>query len=381
MNFRLIRTLGLATAFCLTFAALNPGSVAQAQARTKADDAKTKGDPEGAKKAIAKGIKAAQGGDLAAATDAIEEAVKLDPKDRQANFFLGAVLQMRATKEDDNKAKSAMMLRSAEAMRKLKGLNGSLTDQEKLLFAQATYGEASALALQGKPDQAIAALKDSVEAGFSDAKTLASNEDLASIRNRPEFATLADKVKIAAKKVEDAQKAQMAMMDEEIAKEILPKLKTELKEFKPFPFSFTLPDLNGKDVKLADTKGKVVIVDVWGTWCPPCRMEIPHFLALREKYKDKGFDVIGINYENGPKAGHKKLIESFAKENGVTYTCLIGDDKTREQIPDFQGFPTTLFLDRTGKVCYKHVGYAPMSVLDEIVKTLLADDAGKAASR
>jgi thiol-disulfide isomerase/thioredoxin len=378
MKSRLIGSLALAMAFCLASATL-PGSAARA--RQGADDAKTKGDHEGAQKAIDKAMKAAQGGDLAAATDAIEEAVKLDPKDRRANFLLAAILQTRATREADNKAKYAMMIRSAQAMRKLKAIDGSIKPNEQPLFANATYNEACALALQDKPDQAIAALTEAIEAGFSDANNLANDEDLASIRNRPEFAKLTEKIKVAAKKAEDAKKAQMAMMDEQIAKQMLPKLKDELKEFKPFPFSFALPDLNGKEVKLADYKGKVTIVDVWGTWCPPCRMEIPHFVALRTKYKDKGFDIVGINYENGPKAAHKGLIESFAKENGLTYTCVLGDDKTREMIPGFEGYPTTLFLDREGKVRYKHTGYAPMPVLEEIIKTLLADDSGKAASR
>jgi thiol-disulfide isomerase/thioredoxin len=379
MKSRLIGTLGLATAFCLASAVLIPGSAAQA--RQGADDSKKKTDPEGAKKAVAKGMKAAQGDDLAAATEAFEEAVKLDPKNRQANLLVGRVFQVRANQETDNKAKYAMMIRSAEAFRKLKAIDGSLNVQEQALFANATYNEACALALQGKPDQAIAALGDSIEAGFSDAKNLASDEDLVSIRNRPEFAKLADKAKLAAKKAEDAQKLQMAQMDEEMAKEMLPKLKTELKEFKPFPFSFTLPDINGKEVKLADYKGKVTIVDVWGTWCPPCRIEIPHFVALRAKYKDKGFDVVGLNYTPQGKGESKATVSSFVKENGITYACLIGDEKTFEQFPEFRGFPTTLFLDREGKVRYKHVGYAPMAVLEEIVKTLLADDGGKSASR
>ena len=68
-------------------------------------------------------------------------------------------------------------------------------------------------------------------------------------------------------------------------------------------------------MKLADTKGKVTIVDIWGTWCPPCRMEIPHFIALRDNYKDKGVEIIGINKEREPPAKIKATIEEFAKEH------------------------------------------------------------------
>lgn len=143
----------------------------------------------------------------------------------------------------------------------------------------------------------------------------------------------------------------------------------------PFSFDFTLPDLEGKPVSLAEFDGKVLIVDFWGTWCQPCVMEIPHFIALQEKYADQGLAIVGINYEGPgiPIEEAQQRIASFNAANGVNYTCLIGDDKTQSQIPAFEGYPTTLFLDRNGVVRLKIVGLQKPETLEAAVTTLLAE--------
>jgi thiol-disulfide isomerase/thioredoxin len=125
-------------------------------------------------------------------------------------------------------------------------------------------------------------------------------------------------------------------------------------------------------VKLADYQGKLVIVDIWGTWCPPCRQEIPHFVQLKKDFPDD-LDIVGVNYEHGdPEEAVPKIVD-FVKETGINYTCVIGDDATREQIPEFRGFPTTLFVDRTGKVRLKVVGYHPYDKLRTYIDALLAE--------
>ena len=140
-----------------------------------------------------------------------------------------------------------------------------------------------------------------------------------------------------------------------------------------FDFSFALPDLEGNTVSLANFKGKVVIVDVWGTWCPPCRMEIPHFVELQKKYRDAGLEIVGINYERVPADQWRDTIKKFVEENGVTYTCVIGDAATQQSIPNFNAYPTTLFVDRAGKVRQTLVGAHELSVLEGIVGPLLAE--------
>jgi thiol-disulfide isomerase/thioredoxin len=327
--------------------------------------------------AMQKGYGALKTNDLVTAILQFEEAVKLEPQRRDPHLYLAQATQSRGFQMPEGKAKYDMLLRSAEAMRKVNELSRALDPMEQALFAQALYNEACAYALQKKEDKAMASLAEAVDAGFNDAKTLANDTDLVSLRGRPEFAKLVDKAKLAVDKATAQRKAVEASQ----AEAIVVKVKDDMKSFKSFPFSFALPDLEGKTVKLADTKGKVVIVDLWGTWCPPCKMEIPHFVDLYKKYNSKGLEIIGINYERVPKGKEKETIAAFVKENEVPYKCVLGDEKTQEMIPDFNAFPTTLFIDRTGKVRYKHVGYAPMPVLEAIVQSLLAEDGGRTASR
>ena len=148
----------------------------------------------------------------------------------------------------------------------------------------------------------------------------------------------------------------------------------DLAAHQSFDFDFTLADPEGKSHKLADLKGKIVLVDVWGTWCPPCRMEIPHLVAVHKKYGEQGVEVVGLNYEGGTVEEDGQKITEFVKANGVTYPCLIGDEPTKEQIPNFEGFPTMLFIDRAGKVRLKHVGYTPQAGLEAVIEALLSED-------
>lgn len=125
-------------------------------------------------------------------------------------------------------------------------------------------------------------------------------------------------------------------------------------------------------------------MDIWGTWCPPCRAEIPHFVELKKKYGDKGLEIVGLNYEgNGiPDDEARRTIKEFAAEHNINYTLALGDETTREKVPNFEGYPTTLFIDRQGKVRAKIVGFDPSGVgqMEELIVTLLDETPTEAGS-
>jgi len=142
-----------------------------------------------------------------------------------------------------------------------------------------------------------------------------------------------------------------------------------------FPFTFAGTDIHGVEQSLEALKGKVVIVDFWGTWCPPCRAEIPSFVRLQKTYGEQGFQIIGLNYERkGTDEENLQGVLDFAEEFSINYPCLLSDQEATAQVPNFQGFPTTLFIDRTGKVRLTKVGLHEYAYLEGVVTVLLEEN-------
>jgi thiol-disulfide isomerase/thioredoxin len=286
---------------------------------------------------------------------ALEELIGAEPKHRQGLFLLAFATQMKAQAATQANAKDAgpLYLKSAEWAKKLRTAHPKLNPNEKNILVQSLYNEACAEALEGQVDKAVAALTDAIDAGWSDMEHINKDKDFDGIRKDPKFAAL------------------LKELPKKIAGRSLDSAREQLAAQKPFDFDFSLPNLDGKTVAKKDFANKILIVDIWGTWCPPCRMEIPHFVALHKKYQKDGLEIVGINYERVPADKALDVIRKFAKENKISYPCVIGDEKTKQQVPGFTGFPTTLFFDRTGKLRLSVVGAQPHEKLEAIVKVLL----------
>lgn len=140
-----------------------------------------------------------------------------------------------------------------------------------------------------------------------------------------------------------------------------------------FPFSFQVKDVEGKKVSTHEMLGKVLIVDVWGTWCPPCRKEIPHFVALHHKYNSQGLEIVGLNVERVEEREAIRLIKDTIKSSRIPYSCVLAPRDVTGQIPDLQVFPTTLILDRQGRVRLKLEGYHSYDELESVVTQLLTE--------
>ena len=132
---------------------------------------------------------------------------------------------------------------------------------------------------------------------------------------------------------------------------------------------FTLTDLSGNTIKLAEYRGRVILLDFWATWCGPCRIEIPGFVQLQNRYRDQGFVVIGISMDDGPEP-----VREFYNEYRMNYTVAMGNDTIGELFGGILGLPTSLLIGRDGRIYAKHVGAMPLSVFEGEIKKLLASE-------
>ena len=142
---------------------------------------------------------------------------------------------------------------------------------------------------------------------------------------------------------------------------------------KPAP-GWTLPDLDGKNHQLADFAGKVVVLDFWGTWCGPCRQELPIYQQMYERYKDKGVVFYGVNWERTmPGQDPKPAVRDYLLKNGLTFPVVLDHERVAQTAYDIEAFPTLFLIDKTGKIRFRNVGVEPNieHVLADQIESLL----------
>lgn len=133
-------------------------------------------------------------------------------------------------------------------------------------------------------------------------------------------------------------------------------------------FEVTL--LSGETFRLSDQKGKVVLMNIWATWCPPCRDETPDLVDVYEKYKDEGYVTLGVSIDEQGES----VVRPFMKEYDVTYPMYIDTDGTvMEKYGPTMGIPTTYIIGRQGNLRYFAVGAVTKKELEPRIKELLAE--------
>jgi thiol-disulfide isomerase/thioredoxin len=135
---------------------------------------------------------------------------------------------------------------------------------------------------------------------------------------------------------------------------------------KPVPSTpgpaWKMKDVDGKVVSSADFKGKVVVVDFWATWCPPCRTEIPGYVALQKKYGADGLVFVGISVDGDDSI---PAVKAFVKQFNINYVIVMANDTIQDQFHVNQGYPTTFIIDRDGNIRNKKVGREPTAVFEK----------------
>jgi thiol-disulfide isomerase/thioredoxin len=136
-----------------------------------------------------------------------------------------------------------------------------------------------------------------------------------------------------------------------------------------YSFNFSLPDLQGKVHSLSDFRGKVLVVNLWATWCPPCLEEVPKLNELQEKYSGQRVQVVGIALDKDSLA----LVAPFVKEHDIKYVILVGDQQMLSSLQNFKGVPTTMVFDQRGDIHRRFDGSFEIEQLEESLQLLLQD--------
>lgn len=131
---------------------------------------------------------------------------------------------------------------------------------------------------------------------------------------------------------------------------------------------FELKSTDGKTVKLSDYKGKIVILDFWATWCPPCRKGIPDLIDIQKEF-GKDVVVLGISVD----ADTKNNVVPFIKDSGINYTVAYADDEVVQKYGGIESIPTSFVIDKKGNIVDRHIGLVPKEEYIKQIKELLTD--------
>jgi thiol-disulfide isomerase/thioredoxin len=137
---------------------------------------------------------------------------------------------------------------------------------------------------------------------------------------------------------------------------------------------FNVPTFDGRTIKLTDYSGKVLVVDFWATWCPPCRAETPKLVAIANQNRERGVEVIGLHIDDRGRSSRED-IRRFIQQFGVTYTVgMASNDMFEAYLGDETQIPQTLVFDRSGKLVKHLVGYTPAHAreLDDAISRALS---------
>lgn len=134
-------------------------------------------------------------------------------------------------------------------------------------------------------------------------------------------------------------------------------------------FAASFPDLNDKPQPFSQWRGRVVVLNFWATWCPPCRTEIPDFIKVQDKYGPRGLTIVGLAIDK------KDKVEAFADEIAINYPVLIGDtsamDLSKSTGNRLGGLPFTVILNRQGKIVASEIGGLTGARLEQLITPLL----------
>lgn len=241
----------------------------------------------------------------------------------------------------------------ARAERELSRWDDHIATMRRVVAAKRSgphaYDLACGFSLGGQADSAYAWLFTAVELGFSDIEQYKGDEDLLPLREDPRWSDLLSGVERAEQeKLVEFMRQAAATAPQRKKEALAERQDAEAPEW-------SVEDLNGERVALAELRGKVVILDFWATWCGPCRKTMPLLDKFYTESLPAGVVVYGMNvWERG---GNEK-VKPYIQERGYKFPILYGTDDIAAAY-GVRGIPTLVVIDQQGKIAYRHIGYDP----------------------
>jgi thiol-disulfide isomerase/thioredoxin len=235
--------------------------------------------------------------------------------------------------------------------------NPRVTPDTHKYLATPYYDKARAHAALGETQLAAKSLNQAFELGFSDFERAANEKVFSELENADDIRDII------------RQRTDSIVDEEQLWAE------KSLAEFETFSFVIDVDGLLEGRISNADFDGKILVVDLWATWCPPCVKEIPHFIQLQNEFRDKNVAVLGIAMDDvDDPIGARAAVKDKVTELQVNYPVGLGSKSTANQIAGEMSLPTTLFIDSSGNVRFMTQGYLKYSQLEAITKELVHRD-------
>lgn len=233
-------------------------------------------------------------------------------------------------------------------------INPNFPQESLNLLANPLMSDAYAKAIAKDIKGTLAAMKPAFEAGFTNYEALLENEFIKNLKSKKVNALIQSKLLAYENSLEKwARKS--------------------ITEFRSFDFKFDVADIDAGRIRNSDYRGRILVLDLWATWCQPCREAIPHFVKLDKEYRSDNVDIVGISMDNPDDPGKSlKVVRQFVDKNGVEYAMAMGNRSVMNQLTPEQKLPTVLFIDTQGKVRYiaegPHNFYQLAAITNELIK-------------
>ena len=233
-------------------------------------------------------------------------------------------------------------------------INASFPQESLDLLADPLMGNAYAKAIRNDVKGTLAAMKPAFNAGFTNFEALLENRYIK---------------KLKSDKVNDLVQSKLMAYEDKLEKWA----RTSINGFRSFDFRFDVADIEAGRIRNSDFRGRILVLDLWATWCQPCREAIPHFVKLDKEFRRDNVDVVGISMDNPDDPGKSlKVVRKFVDKNGVEYAVAMGNRSVMNQLAPEQNLPTVLFIDTQGKVRYiaegPHNFYQLAAITNELIK-------------